>query len=117
MNLVDEEDVALLQIGEQRREIAGLGDHRARGGAEIDAELARHDLSERGLAEARGSGEQHVVERLAAAARRLDEDPEIGADLGLADELGERLRPERGLRLVLVPSHRLEHPLSHAPAP
>ena len=31
VNLVDEQDVALFQIGEQRREIAGFGDDRPRG--------------------------------------------------------------------------------------
>ena len=30
MDLVDEEHVALFEVGQQRREIAGLGDHRAR---------------------------------------------------------------------------------------
>ena len=88
VDLVDEQHVALFEIGEQRREIAGLGDHRAGGGAEIHAELARHDLRERGLAETGRTDEQHVVERLAPRARRLDEDREIRARLLLADELG-----------------------------
>ena len=88
--------VALFEIGEQRREIAGLGDHRARGGAEIDAELARHDLRQRGLAEPGRTDEQHVVERLAARARGLDEHAEIGARLLLADEFGQPLRAQRG---------------------
>ena len=66
VDLVDEQDVALFEIGEQRREIAGLGDHRPGGGAEIDAELARDDLRQRGLAEARRADEQHVVERFLA---------------------------------------------------
>ena len=101
MDLVDEEDVAVLEIGEQRREIAGLGDHRAGGGAEIHAELARHDLRQRRLAEARRADEEHVVERLAAPARRLDEDLQVGARLRLADEIGEPLRAERGV-LVLA---------------
>ena len=61
------------EIGEQRGEIAGLGDHRAGGGAEIDAQFARHDLRQRGLAEARRADEQHMVERFLARARRLDE--------------------------------------------
>ena len=30
VDLVDEQDVAVLQVGEQRGEVAGLGDHRAR---------------------------------------------------------------------------------------
>ena len=81
VDFVDEQDVALLEIGQQRREIAGLGDHRAGGRAEIDAQLARHDLRQRRLAEAGRADEQHVVERLAAVLRRLDEDLEIGARL------------------------------------
>jgi len=52
------------------REIAGFGDHRTRCGAEIGAEFARHDLSERGLAEAGRADQQHVIERLAPRARR-----------------------------------------------
>ena len=95
MDLVDEEDVALLEVGEQRREVAGLGDDRPGGRAEIDAELARHDLRQRRLAQARRADEQHMVERLAARLRRLDEDLQIGARGRLADELGEHQRAQR----------------------
>ena len=66
VDLVDEEHVALFEVGEQRGEVAGLGDHRAGGGAEIDAELAGDDLGQRRLAEAGRADEQHMVERLAA---------------------------------------------------
>ena len=66
MNLVDEQNVARLKIGELGGKIAGLGDHRPGCRAEIDAEFARHDLRERRLAEARRPDEQHMVERLAA---------------------------------------------------
>ena len=74
MNLVDEQDVARLEIGELRREIARLGDDRPRGRAEIDAELARDDLRQRRLAEAGRTDEQHMIERLAARLGRFDED-------------------------------------------
>ena len=70
VDLVDEEHVALLEVGELRGEVAGLGDHRAGGGAEIDPELAGDDLGERGLAEARRADEEHVVEGVAARLRR-----------------------------------------------
>ncbi len=70
VDLVDEEHVALFEIGEQRREIAGLGDHRPRGRAEIDAELAGDDLRERRLAEAGRADEEHVVERVACGPSR-----------------------------------------------
>ena len=77
VDLVDEQHVAVFEIGEECCEVASLGDHRAGRCAEIHAELARNDLGERGLAEARGSGEQHMVERLAPSARRLDEHFEV----------------------------------------
>ena len=100
MDLVDEEDVAVLEVGEQRGEIARLGDHGTGGGAEADAQLARHDLRQRGLAEARRAREQHVVERVAARLGRLDEHLEVGARLLLADELAQQLRPQRLLRAI-----------------
>src|SRR5262249_13390031 len=102
VDLVDEQDVARFEIGEERGEIAGLGDHRAGGGTEVDAELARDDLREGGLAKAGRTDKQHVVERLVARPRRRDEDAEIGPRLALADEFGEMLRPQRALRDVLV---------------
>ena len=42
--------------------------------------------------------EQHMVERLLARARRLDEHREVGARLLLPDEFGEPLRAQRGFR-------------------
>ena len=98
MDLVDEEHVALLEIGEQGSEIAGLGDNRARRRAEIDAELFGHDLRQRRLAEAGRTDEEHMVQRFAAVFRRLDEDLEIGARLRLAGELVQRLRAQRRYR-------------------
>ncbi len=106
MDLVDEEHVALFEIGEKCREIAGLGDHGTRGGAKADAELARHDLRQRGLAEARRADEQHVIERLAALARGLDEYGQIGARLRLADELRQQLRAQRGVAGILMAALR-----------
>src|SRR5882672_10138767 len=102
VDLVDEQHVALFEVGEQRREVASFGDHRTRRGAEIDAEFARHDLRERGLAEAGRAHQQYVIERLAPRARRLDEDAEVLARLLLADELAQPLRAQRGFGDVLV---------------
>ena len=70
VDLVDEQHVARLQVGEQRGEIAGALDHRPGGGAEADAQLARDDLRQRRLAEAGRAVEQHVVERLARGCAR-----------------------------------------------
>ena len=68
VDLVDEEDAARLERGEEAGDVglalerrAGRLDHR-------HAELGGDDVSERGLAEAGRAGEQDVVERLLAAA-------------------------------------------------
>ncbi len=53
MNFVDEEHIALFEIGQKRCEIAGLRDHRPRRRAEADAQFLRHDLRQRRLAETR----------------------------------------------------------------
>ena len=113
MDLVDEEDVAVFEVGEQRREIAGLGDDRTGGGAEADAQLLRHDLGKRRFAETGWTGKQHVVEGFAAIARRLDENAEVGARLLLADELGERLRTQRSFGDVGVALDAGDEPVGH----
>jgi len=102
VNLVDEEHVSLVELGEDRRQVAGARDHRARGGAEADAHLARDDLRQGGLAEARRAEEQHVVEGVAAPARRLDEDAQVLAHRALADEVVEVRRPQGDLAGVLL---------------
>ena len=99
VDLVDEQYVARLEIGELRRQVPRLDDDRTRGRAEIDAKLARHDLRKRRLAESGRTDEQHVIERFAARFGRLDEDGEILARRLLAREIGEELRADR--RLVL----------------
>ncbi len=102
MNFVDEEHVALFEIGELGGEIAGLGDDRAGGRAEIDAELAGDDLRQRRLAEAGRPDEQHMVERLAARLGGLDEDFEILSRRLLAGEIAERERTQRDVRIVVA---------------
>ena len=54
-----------------------------------DAQLGGDDVGEAGLAHAGRAEEQHVVERLAAAARGLDGHPQVRHHVGLADVLVE----------------------------
>ena len=58
------------------------------------AHLGGDDAGQRGLAQARRAGEQQVVDGLGAPAGRLEDDLEVLLELGLADELGERARPQ-----------------------
>src|SRR5581483_2224764 len=107
MDLVDEQDVARLEVGEDRGEVAGALEHRGGSRAQVHAELARDDVGERGLAEPRRAEEQHVVERLGPRARRLDEDLELLAHLLLADVVGELRRAQRALELLLLGGYGL----------
>ena len=67
-----------------------------------DAHLVREDVRERRLAEAGRAAEEDVIERLAAAARRLDEDPEVVLVLALPDVLVERGRPKEPVEAGVV---------------
>ena len=108
MDLVDEQDVARLQVGQQGGEIAGALDHRTRGGAKPDPHFARHDLCERGLAEPGGPEQQHMIEGFAARLGGVDKDPQIVAQLALPDELGQDQRAQRSLGHIALALGRID---------
>ncbi len=102
VDLVDEQHLAGLEVGEDGGQVAGPLEHRAGGGADGGAHLVGDDVGQRRLAQARGPEQQHVVERLAALARRLQEDLELVDHPLLADELLQPPRPERLLDVQLL---------------
>ena len=102
MDLVDEEDVAVLQVREDGGEVAGTFDGGAAGSADGGVHLGREDVRERRLAQPRRSVEEVVVERFPSLLRRLDGDEEDILQALLAGEFAEPLRPQRLLRLELV---------------
>jgi hypothetical protein len=94
MDLVDEQNIARLQIGQQRSEVTATLDDRARSGAESHPHFAGDNLRERRFAKTGWPGKQHMVEGLAPTPRRLDKDPQIVAQRLLAHELVERQRTQ-----------------------
>ena len=74
VDLVDEQDVALVEVGQDGGQVAGPLDGRAAGGVDGDAQLAGDDVGERRLAQAGRAVEQDVVGRLPALAGRLEQD-------------------------------------------
>src|SRR5439155_17197283 len=102
VDLVDEQDVALLDARQDGGHVALPLERRAGDGADADAERLADDVGEARLAEARRPREQDVVERLAALLRRRERDLELLLDPLLADEVVEPPRPERPLDLVLA---------------
>src|SRR3546814_9551250 len=62
--------------------------------------LARDDLRQRCLAEPRRAIEKHMVERIGARLRRLDEDAQILPRRRLPDEFGERFGAQRRVGIL-----------------
>ena len=114
MDFIDKKDVSLLEVGEKRREIARLRDHRPRRHLEIHAKLAGNDLCERRFPQTGRTREKNMIELVAPSPCRVDENLEICARLGLPDELGEALRAQRKLACVLVLLFAIHETSGHA---
>ena len=102
VDLVDEQHVVRLQVGQQRGEVARPLDHRPGRLPQVHAQLVRDDVRKRGLAEPGRAEDQHVVQRLAPVARGLDEDLHLRLDRSLADVVGELLRTHGAVERRLV---------------
>ena len=68
VDLVDEQHVAVVELGEDGGQVAGPLERRARRDVQVHAHLGGDDAGEGGLAEPGRAGEQQVVGRLADAA-------------------------------------------------
>ena len=108
MYLVDEQDVALFEIGEYGGEVAGLLDGGTRGRSDIHAHLVSDDGGEGSLAETGRAVEQDMVEAVSALLRRLDIDGHILLDLLLTDILCESFRAEGYFVIIAVAFIRLD---------
>ena len=103
VDLVEEEDLALLEGGQDRGQVARVLDGRAAGDADGGVHLGRDDHREGGLAEAGGTGEQHVVGGGTPRAGGAQHEVELLADLLLADELVQVLGAQGGLDGLVLP--------------
>jgi hypothetical protein len=111
VDLVDEQHVALAEVGEDPHEVGAAVQGRSGGGDEHRAHLIGHDGGQRRLAQSRRTGEEHVVQRLTAPARRFYRDTEALHCGALAHVLVEALRPELALELRLFGQrHAAHHP-------
>ena len=102
VDLVDEEDVAGIQVGEDPGEILGPRQRGAGGGVDLRPHLPRDEIRKRGLPQPRQAGEEEVVERLAALLRRLDVDLQVVDEPMLPDEVGEGSRPKREVQPLVL---------------
>lgn len=114
MDFVNEQHVALFQIGEEAGEVGGFFDGRTAGGLEAAAHGLGEDVGDGGLAESGRAGEQDVIKRLAALFGGGHGDFQPFLDLGLAGEIGKERRPQRHFeRGVGLGQHVGNYSVSH----
>jgi len=83
MDLVDKQYVSRLEIGQQRRHIAGFFQHRTGGVAYVHTHFVADDIGQGSFPQARRAKYQHVIERLPARARRGNKHLHLFVDSGL----------------------------------
>ncbi len=102
VNLVDEEDLARANIGENASEVQLLLQDRPGGLLESHAQFAGNDGSECRLAKAGRPIEQNVIHGLAAPFGGLDGDRKVFLEIGLASEIGQPGGTQSGFELALA---------------
>ena len=117
MDLVDEEHVAVLQIGENGGQVAGPLQHRPRGGLDVDLHLVGDDVRQGGLAEAGRPAEENVVDGVGALPGGLDEDAKIFLALRLPNVVLQRKRTQADFEEVFLGILGSVHNALYHPAP
>ena len=106
VDLVDEQHITRLHLGERAHEVARLGERGAAGDMGARAHLGRDHMRDGGLTEAGWAVQQHMLHRIAAEPRRLERDGEALDEVALAHVVAERPRADLerlrvGIRLAL----------------
>jgi hypothetical protein len=102
VNLIDEQHVVGLEVCQDGGEVAGALQDRPRCALDPHAQLMGNDVGEGGFPEAGRPAEQHVIERLAPAARGIDEYAQVVLDAVLTHELIEPRRSQPAVDLLFV---------------
>ncbi len=113
MDLIDEEDVSRGQVEKDRAERALVVDRGPGADLDRDAELVGDDVRERCLAETRRAAQQHVLDGLVPATRRLEKDAEVLPHLLLTHVLAEEPGAQREVELGVVGLRVEEFVLGH----
>ncbi len=94
MNLVQEQHIALLEVGQDGGKVARTLHGRPAGGPQRGVHLCGHDVSQRGLAQTGRAAEQQVVCSRPPSASALKDQLQLGFDPGLTDELPQLSWPQ-----------------------
>ena len=101
MDLIDEEDVALPELGQDRREVSRSFQRRTRGDMKLHLAFGGDDSREGRLAESRRASEEQMIDHLGTASRRLQDNLEVLLQFSLTDELVERPRSETAINRIV----------------
>ena len=99
MDFVNEEDIAVLKVGENGGEVAGAFNGRTGGDTKIGAHFAGNDAGHGGFTETRRSVEKDVIKD-GAVGTLFDgvySELEVGFEVFLPDIIGKTSWPERSL--------------------
>jgi hypothetical protein len=114
VNFVDEENVMLLEIRQDRRKIARVREDQSGRRAQRPPHFTRNDVGNGRLPEPWRAVENRMVERLSPLFRRFDADPQGILHARLPDVLVEGLRAERLLHAAfIVRQLRINDSLGH----
>src|SRR5579875_360113 len=97
VNLIDKQDFAGLQRGQNRGQVAGVLNSRARSCFQTHTHLGGNDIAERCLAQARRTVEQNMIDGLAALERGLQQNIKIFFNLLLSNIFGQAARAKASL--------------------
>ena len=108
MNFVQKENFLGFERSEDRGQIAFALEQRTRAGLDRNVQFVGDNLRQGRFAQPRRPIEQHVIQRFAAAARRLDGDLDIFFDAFLSDVVVESLGPHAGFNARVFVKRRAE---------
>jgi len=115
VDLIDKQDVSLPKVGQNGGQVPRALDNGPGCHLDVDAHLCRNHISQRRFAQAGGTVQQDVIERLSTALGRLQCDREVRDDPLLPDILGQAARPQAGLqKALLILGAWRDDPIRHA---
>ena len=100
VDLVDEQHIPCFQRRQHSGQIAAFFDGWAARRLELAAHLIGQDIGKRRLSQPRRAIKQHMVERLVARPRRVDEDAQVFLELLLPDVFAQRRGTKRDLTFI-----------------
>ena len=102
VNFINEKDIAVREIGENRAQIAHFFNRRAGSGANAGARFIGDDMSESRFAKAGGAIKKDVLDRLLSFFGGIDQNPQIFLRLNLPKIFSESLGTEGNIEFCIL---------------